>query len=93
MSTKKQLRTLEELLEEGHDLIMKGSGIIGDAKDELNELMGQDFDKAEETSGIVSSQLEEKANILANTIDLLDGAVEELETTSRDILYALQDLT
>ena len=93
MSTKKQLRAIDKLLEQGHDIIMKGAGFVAEVKSELNDLMEEDLDKASEMSGAVATSLDTRADDLSNVVDILDGAIDEIETATRDILYALQDLT
>lgn len=90
MSKKRDIKILDQRLSEGHDLILKGMAICGDVKDELNDLMESDLDKSNETTGVVSTNLEKRAHKLSAAIDIIDDSLDEIETFSGEIFYALQ---
>lgn len=91
MSTKKQVSSFEGQLREGNDLMEKGLDVFRGVLEAIGELADDDHDKSEETSGAVSTRLEEQAEKLESARDVLENAIDDIVSASGDALYALQE--
>lgn len=91
MSTKKQIESLENQLQQSHDLIIEGLTLAKDVHAEIDDMVEADYNKAEETSGVVSQKLNAQVEMLASISEDLESTIDDIETASGEILYAFEN--
>lgn len=93
MSTKQQVVFLEKRLNEADGVFEKGLDILREVLSSMYQLVSDDFDKAENTSGAVSARIEERAEQLELARGALEEAISDIETATGEALYSTENIT